>query len=318
MIARAFSRFQFLAACALGAAGVGQAEERVTTETWTNSLAMEFVRLPAGEFTMGSPETETERFPNETPHRVTITRPFWMGTTHVTVAQFDAFVQATGYQTAAEKQGWSGGAWNVAENKWDRREGGSWRNPGFEQRPDHPVVCITWHDAVAFCEWLAAKEGRPYRLPTEAEWEYATRAGQSTAYPWGDNPDGGAGRANGSDRTSAHLFTLFPAFTWSDGFVHTSPVASFRPNAWGLYDLPGNALQWCSDWFGDYPASAVTDPQGAPEGGQRVLRGGAFLYGPRHCRSAFRGRSPPDFQNFYIGFRLVLETAPDAGARPQS
>jgi sulfatase modifying factor 1 len=294
----------------------GFAAISVSGQTWTNSLDMKFVRVAAGEFIQGSPVSEPERSTNEVQRKVAITKPFWLGATHVTVGQFTVFTKASSYQTAAEKQGWASGAWDVAGNKWHRLEGGSWRNPGFGQGTNHPVVCVTWHDANAFCDWLSKKEGRKYRLPTEAEWEYASRAGQTTAYLWGNNPDGGQGWVNCSDQTSSNLFTLFPPFTWSDGFIYTSPVATFRPNAWGLYDMLGNALQWCGDWYGTYPTNAVDNPQGSPVGKERVLRGGAFIYGPRHCRCAFRGRNLPDFQNYYVGFRVLLETEAETKATP--
>jgi formylglycine-generating enzyme required for sulfatase activity len=281
-----------------------------TPEPRVNSLGARFVLVPAGSFIAGSPVTEKERSANEQQHQVKITKPFWLGATHVTVGQFTTFTKESGYRTVAETQGWAYGGWNEKEKGWNKLTDGSWKNPGFPQTNEHPVVCVTWHDAKAFCAWLSAKEGRTYRLPTEAEWEYACRAGASTAYPWSDNPDDGKGWANCSDQTSASAFTLFPAFTWSDGFLHTSPVARFRPNAWGLHDMIGNALQWCEDWFADYPAGSVEDPQGPVEGRERILRGGSFIYGPRHCRCAFRGRNSPDFQNFYVGFRLVLENEP--------
>jgi formylglycine-generating enzyme required for sulfatase activity len=271
---------------------------------------MQFVRIPAGEFMAGSPVSEKERSTNETPHQVRITKPFWLGATHVTVGQFAFFANESGYRTLAETQGWTYGAWNEPGKKWNQLAGGSWRNPGFPQGIDHPVVCVNWHDATAFCNWLSAKEGQKYRLPTEAEWEYACRAGKSTAYPWSNNPDDGQGWANCSDQTAAGRFTLFPAFSWSDGYVYTSPVTAFQPNAWGLHDMIGNALQWCGDWFAEYPSGPVENPQGPPDGRERVLRGGSFIYGPRHCRCAFRGRNLPDFQNFYVGFRVLLENEP--------
>jgi formylglycine-generating enzyme required for sulfatase activity len=275
---------------------------------------MEFASIDAGRFVQGSPPEAPRREDNETPHRVRITRQFCIGTTSVTVGQFSTFVEATGYKTQAEKQGWSLGAWNVGQDRWDKYVDGSWRKPGFEQSDDHPVVCVTWHDAVAFCRWLTEMEGRTCRLPTEAEWEYCCRGGSATVYPWGDDPADGEGWANGADATSerAGLFTLFPAFTWADGYVYTSPVATFRPNSFGLYDMIGNVLDWCSDWFGEYPTETVDNPAGADEGGERVLRGGAFVYGPDRCRSAFRGRNWPDFQNFYVGFRVVVESNDDA------
>jgi sulfatase modifying factor 1 len=287
-------------------AAFGCAQFKPST-TRQNSLGMKFVRIPGGAFLMGSPQSEPERSDNESLHRVTITKPFYVATTQVTVGQFAVFTKASGFQTAAEKEGWAYGAWNAQENKWDRMDGGSWKNPGFAQTENHPVVCVNWHDATAFCQWLSQHEGRRYRLPTEAEWEYACRAGTNTAYPWGNNPDDGKGWANTCNQTASNLFNLFPPFKWSDDFLYTSPVATFRPNAWGLHDMIGNTLQWCGDWFTNYPAGSVSDPKGPPDGKERVLRGGAFVYGPRHCRCAFRGRNSPEFRNFYVGFRVVLE-----------
>ena len=282
-----------------------------------------FVTIPPGDFQMGSPLSEHDRFDNETPHRV-LTRSFEIAATPVTVDQFARFVHETGYQTTAEKEGWAYGAWNARANRWDKLRGASWRHPGFPQpqRDDHPVVDVTWFDAVAYCLWLSANEHRSYRLPTEAEWESACRAGTVTAYPWGDDPACVRGHANGCDASAKDLFNLFPPFDWSDGYRYTSPVAHFKPNAWGLYDMIGNTLEWCSDYFAKYPTGDVIDPTGPSRGKQRVLRGGAFVYGPKHCRSAFRGRNDPDFRNFYIGFRVVRElpaiattsTRPEAGS----
>jgi sulfatase modifying factor 1 len=139
-------------------------------DTCDNSIGMTFAYIPSGTFAMGSPPTEGGRFPNELLHNVTITHAFLMGTTDVTVGQFAAFVKDTGYQTEAEKQGWAVGLHGQAFGKTD---GASWRNPGFPQGQDHPVVEVSWNDAVAFNAWLSRKEGKRYRLPTEAEWEYA-------------------------------------------------------------------------------------------------------------------------------------------------
>lgn len=269
-------------------------------------LPMNFIRIEPGTFRMGSPADEVDRIDNERPHEVRITRAFSIASTPVTCGQFAQFVQATGHQTAAEREGWAYGAWNTTTNAWDKIDRGSWRNPGFEQTDEHPVVCVDWNDAIAYCKWLSERDGRRYRLPTEAEWEFACRAGSTTAYPWGTNPADGAGFLNGLDLSAKHVFTLFPPFPWSDGFVHTSPVKQNRPNKVGLHDTLGNALEWCSDWFADYPESAV-DPTGPETGTQRCLRGGAFVYGPKHCRSAFRGRNSPEFRNFYIGFRVVRD-----------
>jgi formylglycine-generating enzyme required for sulfatase activity len=233
-----------------------------------------------------------------------------MSATDITVAQFSEFVAETGYKTAAEREGFAFGIWNTSTNQWDRHAGASWRSPGFAQTPQDPVVDVDWDDAVAFCRWLSGNEGKTFRLPTEAEWEYACRAGTQTAYFWGDDPELGKGFANCLDQSAKARFALFPPFGWSDGFVYTSPVGTFRANPWGLYDMLGNVLQWCSDFYGVYPArdsdGPATDPALA-EGKQRNLRGGAFVYGPKHCRCAFRGRNDAGFRNFYIGFRIVEE-----------
>jgi formylglycine-generating enzyme required for sulfatase activity len=271
-------------------------------------LNIQLIRVPAGEFVMGSPESEPLRFDNERLHRVRISHSFLMSATDVTVSQFAAFVTDTGYKTAAEREGFAFGTWNTKANEWDRHDGASWRNPGFAQTLDDPVVDVDWDDANAFCQWLSEKEGKTCRLPTEAEWEYACRAGTQSAYFWGNDADAGSGFANCLDQSAKGRFSLFPPFGWSDGFVYTSPVGSFKPNGWGMYDMLGNVLQWCSDFYGEYPTDSTTDP--APsKGKQRNLRGGAFVYGPKHCRCAFRGRNDATFRNFYIGFRIVEDAA---------
>jgi formylglycine-generating enzyme required for sulfatase activity len=284
-----------------------------------NSIGMTFAKISPGSFIMGSPENEPGREKDETQHRVTLTHPFMMGTTHVTIAQFRAFVTATGYKTEAEKQG-SGFAWTGA--KWANVSGASWHRPGFLQQDNHPVVDVSWNDATAFCNWLSQKENKHYRLPTEAEWEYCCRAGSQTIYSWGDDPDDGAGRANCADTTAKQKYSDWPGyFTWTDGFVFTSPVAKFKPNAWGIYDMTGNAWEWCSDWYGKYPDGDVTDPQGPPEnqatiihatdtgttGPERVMRGGSWHSRPTHARCAKRDHEAPDFRNCIKGFRVVME-----------
>ena len=172
-----------------------------------DKVTMKLVQVPAGKFTMGSPEAEkkaavkeavaagnsekdaTDVFKDEVQHEVTISKPFYMGITHVTVDQFAAFVKDSGYKTEAEKDGWAGG-FEIKDGKLnDKRVNGcSWRKPSFDQKGDHPVVQVSWNDAKAFCDWLSKKSGKTVVLPTEAQWEYACRAGTKTAYPWGDSP----------------------------------------------------------------------------------------------------------------------------------
>ena len=144
----------------------------------------------------------------------------------------------------------------------------SWRNVGFAQTDLHPVVCVSWNDAVAFCDWLSRKEGKTYRLPTEAEWEYACRAGTTTRYWCGDDPEGLARAANVPDASAKSLFPAWKTIGASDGCVFTAPVGSYRPNPFGLYDMHGNAWQWCSDWAYSryYEISPPADSAGARVG----------------------------------------------------
>jgi len=279
-----------------------------------NKVTMKLVQIPAGKFMMGSPETEKDRDKDEVQHEVTISKPFYMGVTHVTVDQFAAFVTDSGYKTDAEKDGWSVG-FEVKDGKIivEKMNGCSWRNPSFDQKGDHPVVQVSWNDAKAFCDWLSKKSGKTVVLPTEAQWEYACRAGTRTAYPWGDDPDDGRGWANCTDQSLKKKLPNEPDkvkfFSWDDGFVFTSPVGSFKPNAFGLYDMIGNAGEWCSDWYDkDYYANANNvDPQGPGSGSSRVLRGGSWGCGPQFCRSASRDWLTPDVRRFNVGFRVSVD-----------
>ena len=165
--------------------------------------------------------------------------------------------------------------------------------PGFEQTDQHPVVNVSWNDAVAFAEWLSRKEGKTYRLPTEAEWEYACRAGTTTRYFCGDDAEGLAevGKRRGWDGPGK-VSRLDVTIAARDGFVYTAPVGRYRPNAWGLHDMHGNVWEWCWDWYGAdyYKALTRGRPAGPLEAADRVIRGGSWSSDPRHCRSADRSR----------------------------
>lgn len=272
---------------------------------FTNTLAMKFLRIEPGEFLMGSPATENGRSDNETQHKVKITKPFFLGIHHVTHGQFVVFTRAADYQSEAEKEGFSYNDLGV-----ERVSGTSWINPGFEQNNDHPVVQISWNDAQAFCTWLSKKEGKTYRLPTEAEWEYACRAGTQTAYFWGNDPDGGKGFCNAADMTVKEKFPFASTFNWADGFVYTAPVGSFKPNPWGLYDMIGNAWEWCSDYGGPYPPGDAVDPTGPAQGddkSSRVFRGGSWCYDPRLSRAAFRFAYAQSHRDPSSGFRCAVD-----------
>jgi formylglycine-generating enzyme required for sulfatase activity len=296
-------------------------------DSWANSLGMTFAYIPAGTFVMGSPADEAGHGNDETQHKVTLTKSLLMGTTHVTKGQFAAFVRDSGHQTDAEKERW---ATAFDGKRFSKVNGASWRNPGFDQGDDHPVVCVSWNDATAFCDWLSRKEGKHYRLPTEAEWEHAARAGTQTAYPWGNNPDDGNGWGNCADQSLRPKFPDWSVFNWDDGYMFTSPVGRFRPNAWGLYEMIGNACEWCGDWYANYPVGDATDPHGPDNGTLRVLRGASWLSHPIYGRCAGRYSNAPVDRYDIIGFRVVLDPdsvppgeswaplpAPPEGARRQ-
>jgi len=286
------------------AKAIGQAKE--TTLDLGGGVSMKLALIPAGKFTMGSPEAEkqaarkeavaagasekdaADAFKNEVPRKVTIRKPFYMGITHVTVDQFAAFVKDSGYKTRHENPRFTQEAgrslgFEIKDGQIAGRNPDapptSWRNPSFEQKGDHPVVQVGLYDAQAFCDWLSKRSGKTVTLPTEEQWEYACRAGTTTAYPWGDNPDDGKGWANGPDQSLKKMIPNqkdLAFFRWDDGFAFTSPVASFKANAFGLYDMIGNAFQWCQEVYGEFDVF-----RGGSWGGYRF---------PWYCRSAFRGR----------------------------
>ena len=273
---------------------------------------MEFVYVKPGRFAMGWKSGYGDERPV---HEVTLTKGFYLGRYEVTRRQFDAFTRATGYRTEAEKEGWSY-AW--AGSSWAEMKGVSWRSPGFPQEGDHPAVCLSWNDAVAFCEWVSKKGGRPCRLPSEAEWEYACRAGTRGAYCWGSDPDDGVGWCNAGDQSAKVHFKDLEAFTWSDGHIHTAVVGRHDPNAWGLYDMHGNAREWCADLYDSlyYRRSPREDPTGPELGHYRAHRGGSWIEGPYDCRSSSRGRREPTRRYSNIGLRVASDPVdPEAAVR---
>ena len=278
----------------------------VEVET-TNSIGMKFRVIPPGEFLMGSseqeikklleeakeqnlPESIVERIPTEGPqHRVTLTKPFGFSIDEVTRGQFRKFVDDTGYKTEAEKDG-RGGYGYKDGNNWVQAPEFLWNTKlGFEteQTDDHPVVNVSWNDAVAFCEWLSRKEGVTYRLPTEAEWEFACRAGNPGRFSFGD------------DESKLREY----AWYGRAGGLNTKPVGTKASNPLGLFDLYGNVWEWCSDGFGRYNATEAIDPLGARDSSGRVLRGGAFYNLPGLVRSAYRINNLPVNRNLNLGFR---------------
>ncbi len=272
----------------------------------------EMVVIPAGSFLMGSPDTEKDREADEGPQRNVNLRSFAMGKTEVTVAQFRRFVDAKSYQTDAERNLNTKGcfAWDSSDNKWEWREGRSWRNPGWAIKDTEPVACVSHNDAMAYIDWMKQSTGKSYNLPTEAQWEYAARAGSQTSRPWGDNPDDACKHANATDKTknpiNGSTWTKFHDCT--DGYWFVAPVATYQANAFGLYDMMGNVWERTQDVWHDNYTGAPSDGSAWLEGGnqqQRVLRGGSWNNFPQNLRSADRNRSTPGSRGLGIGFRLA-------------
>ena len=261
------------------------------------------------EFEMGSPREDAEAQPDEQPqHHVTLSRAFYLSECEVTHRQFLTFVERSGYVTEAERPGQGGFVYDVKAKNLVRDPQWSFRNPGPIRYPspadDEPVVRVTWSDAQAFCEWMTKEEQRTYRLPTEAEWEYACRAGTKTRWSTGDDPAT-------LDRS---------AWIQSNAGSRLHPVGQKAPNRWGLRDMHGNAWEWCEDWYGAYAPPPVADPPGPAQGRAKVLRGGSWDYDTvARTRSASRISDPPDRAptSFARGFRAwpsaVARPAPPAG-----
>ncbi|NBO92156.1 MAG: formylglycine-generating enzyme family protein [Planctomycetia bacterium] len=277
-------------------------------EVATNGLGMRLVYVAAGKFWMGSPPTEAGREIQETRHEVELTKDFYLGVHEVTVGQFRQFVCETKYQTEAEKDG-KGGWGPDKTGKFVKDARFTWRSPGFKQSEDHPVVLVSWNDAQSFCDWLSQKEKKQYRLPTEAEWEYACRAGTTMAYWFGDKPEELAKAGNGADATAREQFPDWTVgIRAKDGIVYTAAVGSFKNNPWGLHDMHGNVWEWCADWYDakGYVAENQKDPTGPVMGTARVQRGGGWSSAAHRCRCAARvGRDPSEYRGSYLGFRVA-------------
>jgi formylglycine-generating enzyme required for sulfatase activity len=250
-----------------------------------NRLGMVFAPIPAGSYMMGEDSHLVDTSLKQA-HKIQLSRPFAMQTTHVTVRQWRAFIEATGYTTEAESTG-KARTWNgkIAADV----SGLSWKNPGFKLADDQPAVCLTWNDAQAFLGWLKREDpGKGYRLPTEAEWEYACRAGRSSL---------------------PYLELDRLAWYWDNSMLKAHPVATKTANAWGLYDMLGNAWQWCQDRYGKdyYAESPAVDPKGPASGSHRVRRGGSFITALEHLGFANRGSGLPNDCTNQVGFRLVAD-----------
>ncbi len=278
----------------------GRREATAPAQTYRDStIGMEFVFVKGGCYRMGDAFGDGEDI-EKPAHKVCVDN-FYLGRYDVTVGAFRKFVGDTGYITEAERgvgcAVWTGSKWQYDKNK-------NWRKPGFAQNDRHPVVCVSWNDAVAFIEWLSRKSGKRYCLPSEAEWEYAARSrGKRYKYGWGS----GTPSANVADESMKKAIPGLNAWNgYDDGYVYTSPVGRFRPNGLGLYDMTGNVWQWTADWYGEeyYRDGPRDNPKGPARGLFRVLRGGAWSNDPHASRVTYRNRRYQADRSAYFGFRL--------------
>jgi formylglycine-generating enzyme required for sulfatase activity len=275
----------------------------------------EMVVIPPGRFLMGSPASEAGREPDEGPVReVRIGYPLAVGRHEVTRREFGRFVAATGYRTEAERNVGAQGCFGWNGSKFDWVSELNWRSPGFGQGEDHPVVCVNWNDAQAYLKWLNdSVPGRGYRLLSEAEWEYAARAGGGgSRYPWGDDPDAREQCvwANGADQTARAQIEWYAwrVANCSDGHAYTAPAARFRANAFGLHDMHGNAWEWVQDvWHDNYSGAPSDGSARVSDGDQmrRVLRGGSWGIAPQILRSADRFGYSLGIRGNDSGFRIA-------------
>ncbi|GAB2179603.1 SUMF1/EgtB/PvdO family nonheme iron enzyme [Dongia sp. agr-C8] len=259
----------------------------------------EMVSIPAGSFLMGSPESEDDRDEKEGPQTKIDIRAFAIGKYPVTRGQFAEFIQATGYKPARRCFA------EVSHGKWEETSKASWKDPSFSQTDRDPVVCVSWQDAMAYVKWLSQATGKPYRLPSEAEWEYAARAETTTSRYWGDDADEACTYANASDRHTKREYDM-PAVDCDDGYLYTSPVGKFKPNKFGLYDMLGNARQVVAGCLTDSIAALPKDGSANEDCSEHPLRGSSWESWPKLMRSASREWIDSEYAHLGFGFRVAL------------
>ena len=248
---------------------VQQEPEKEITIALSDSVTMAFVYIPPGTFTMGAPNSDSYASVREKPqHSVTISKGFYLGRYEVTQAQWTSVIET-------ETPFFSG-------------------KSGVQENPDHPTVYVSWNDVQEFCARLNEITSLGlYRLPTEAEWEYACRAGTMKQWSFGDS------------ESRLKEYAWYDVNAWDVGEQYAHRVGTKLPNPWGLYDMHGNVWEWCQDWYGSYLSEAQTDPQGPESGESRIFRGGSFSYYAPYTRSAFRNKSTPSYRTYNVGFRVL-------------
>jgi formylglycine-generating enzyme required for sulfatase activity len=275
-------------------------------ESWRDCpTCPELVLVPPGEVTIGSSADTVDRSPGEGPRRrVRLAQPLAVGKFEVTRVQWQEFVTATGYQTEDGCQFYDGHFGYVLEHNW--------RTPGFPQRPDHPVVCVSVPDAERYTAWLSERTGRHYRLPSSVEFEYFNRAGSDAPWFWGTASTEACTWANVGDNGAKAAYPKQQVHNCSDDYLHTAPVGSFKPNAFGLHDTVGNVFEWTTDcWHADFDgAPADGSPWMEAQHGDcafRTPRGGSWVSGPNWTRAAAQSKDPLNYRSFLLGFRVVAD-----------
>jgi formylglycine-generating enzyme len=275
----------------------------ITTTPTRLSYEPETVFVQGGTFDMGDVLDDNEETDEKPTHTVTLSS-YSLGKYELTLAQFKVFIEATAYRTDADKEG-NSYIWNGTE--WKTQSGVNWKcdiagNIRSSSEYNHPVIHVSWNDAVAYCKWLSEKTTKNYRLPTEAEWEFAARErGKRVRFGNGKNiADPNEINYAGSE---AYKKSYSVAGVYRE---KTTPVGRFSSNSLGLYDMSGNVWEWCSDWFGSYNSGSQTNPTGAATGSYRVFRGGSWGGGPQFCRATYRSSSTPTFRFFDLGFRVAF------------
>ncbi len=276
-------RWAVFIALGLFAVTVQAAPGAVAGKVWKDpTTGMEFVWIPKGCYTMGSPTSESGRYPNEHPHQVCVDG-YWLAKYEVTNAQYRMFKPS--------------------------HDSGAYESNSFNG-DTQPVAEVSWHEAIAFAGWLSQKSGKTLKLPTEAEWEYAARAGTKTARYWGDEDSQLCRHANIADRTAKVAFASTAISSWAydgcdDGYKVTAPVGRFAPNSYGLYDMLGNVYEWTASPYDEAYSGGEKRAASPSEGGRRVGRGGSWIGSPRLVRAAARTYWAPGHRDFHLGFRLA-------------
>lgn len=272
--------------------------DRLTDETGAPIMVV----IPDGSFKMGSPLSERDRSMSEGPQRtVSLQSPIAVSKYEITVAEFEKFIRATGYD--------AGDGCQVYDDTWVQSAGVNFAAPGYDQSGDHPATCIDWFAAKAYADWLSEETGAPYRLLSEAEWEYAARAGSELAYPFGEDANDGCEFVNGADKSASSDISSSIALNCSDGAAYTASVGSYLPNRFGLYDMIGNVAEWTEDrWFESYDgASASSRARTAGDNPNRVVRGGSWFAFGWDLRSASRDKFDGAARRNTIGFRVARD-----------